>query len=585
MPAYNAEKYISKALDSIINQSMDFKKNIQIIIVDDASSDNTLGIAVKYRRKYPDNIIVINNETNCGPAHARNVGLKHVDAEFVNFLDSDDYISKHAFKKAYIFLKKNPDVDIASIPMYFFGVKKGPHNLNYKFKKTQVVDLRQHPEFIQLSGPSSFFRFSKLKNYSFNEKLRVSEDPLLINQMLLDNPKIGILHGVKYHYRKNALGNSLIATSTHFKSYFTTRIDEYFIGLLNYTLNKWGHVPKFIQHLLMYDLQWIVEIKSVNKILDEKEIDELYDKIFYILKYIDKDVIDFQLSISDELKYHLKLLKDYGTGYRLNKDGYQEDTDLKTVYIDHFEFINKNQVFISGILTNFIKNDDVYAVVNGQVVETTKVEYPQRGNYSLNFNYAYNHCFEVVLPIKNDVKISFKSKRDNLSIDYNHTSRLSKTSKYRLGKDYLAIDNGNYIEITEKTFKKCIKLEREVLSMILSEKKQGWRTGVILRILYFMSYYYFKNKHLWIFMDLPNIAGDNGFSYLKKRLIAINLKALRNISYFQSHLLFPLICLKWKNYMLQVPDGIKSRSYWVGKVEIANMIKSTRLGMCFQACH
>ena len=165
MPAYNAEKYISKALDSIINQSMDFKKNIQIIIVDDASSDNTLGIAVKYRRKYPDNIIVINNETNCGPAHARNVGLKHVDAEFVNFLDSDDYISKHAFKKAYIFLKKNPDVDIASIPMYFFGVKKGPHNLNYKFKKTQVVDLRQHPEFIQLSGPSSFFRFSKLKNY------------------------------------------------------------------------------------------------------------------------------------------------------------------------------------------------------------------------------------------------------------------------------------------------------------------------------------------------------------------------------------------------------------------------------------
>ncbi len=532
MPAYNTGKYISKALDSIINQSMDFKKDIQVIIVDDASSDNTLDKAIKYQREYPNNITVVHNETNCGPSYARNVGLSHVDAEFVNFLDSDDYISRHAFRKAYIFLKKNPDVDIASIPMYFFGVRKGPHNLNYKFKKTQVVDLRQHPEFIQLSGPSSFFRFSKLKDYRFNEKLRVSEDPLLINQMLLDNPKIGLLHGVKYYYRRNALGNSLIATSTHFKSYFTTRVDEYFIGLLNYTLNKWGHVPKFIQHLLMYDLQWIVEIKSVNKILDKNEIDELYDKIFYLLKYIDKDVIDFQASISEELKCHLKLLKDYGTGYRLNKDSFQEDTNLRTVYIDHFEFINKNHVFIGGILTNFIKNDDVYAVVNGQVVETTKVEYPQRDNYSLNFNYAYNHCFEVVLPIGKDLKISFKSKRNNLTIDYNHTSRLSKTSKYRFGKDYLAIDNGDYIEITEKTFKKCIKLEREVLSMILSEKKQGWRTGVILRILYFMSYYYFKNKHLWIFMDLPNIAGDNGFFLFKKAIDNDKLKDIKKYFVF-----------------------------------------------------
>ena len=259
MPAYNTGKYISKALDSIINQSLDFK-NIQVIIVNDASCDNTAQIAEKYQRKYPKNITVINNESNQGPGYSRNIGLTYVDAEFVNFLDSDDYISKHAFKKAYIFLKNHPEVDIASIPIYYFGVKKGPHNLNFKFDKTQVVDLEEHPEFIQLSGPSSFFRYEKLKDYSFNELLRVSEDPLLINQMLIDNPKIGFLHGVKYHYRQNALQNSLIATSTSFKSYFTTRIDHYFIRLLNYALDKRGNVPKFIQHVLMYDLQWICEI-------------------------------------------------------------------------------------------------------------------------------------------------------------------------------------------------------------------------------------------------------------------------------------------------------------------------------------
>ena len=532
MPAYNSGKYISKALDSLINQSFDFEKNIQVVIVNDASTDNTLEIAERYQRKYPKNIIVLNNETNRGPAYARNVGLDHVNAEFVNFLDSDDYISRHAFKKAYIFLKKNPEVDIVSIPIYFFGVRKGPHNLNYKFKKTQVIDLNENPDHIQLSGPSSFFRFDKLKDYRFNENLRVSEDPLLINQMLLDNPKIGFLHGVKYHYRKNTLENSLIATSTHFKSYFTTRVDEYFINLLNYTLNKYGHVPRFIQHLLMYDLQWIVEIRFINQLLTRDEINELYDKIYFILSHIDKEVIYSQLSISDELKHHLAILKDHGTSYRLYKDNFQHDSDLNTVYLDNFEFLNEGQIFISGILTNFIKDEEIYATVNGHDFETSKVDYPQRDNYSLNFNYAYNHCFEVLLPAANDIKISFKTGRRDLSIDYNHTSRLSRTSKYRMGKDYLAIDRGNYIEITEKTISKGIKLEREVFTMILREKKQGWRTGIILRLAYFLTYFFFRNRHIWVFMDLPNVAGDNGFFLFKKAVESDKLKNIKKYFVF-----------------------------------------------------
>ena len=86
MPAYNTGKYISKALDSLINQRKNKKKNIQVIIVNDASSDNTRQIAEEYQRNYPKNIKVINNETNQGPAYSRNVGFNEVNAEFVNFL-------------------------------------------------------------------------------------------------------------------------------------------------------------------------------------------------------------------------------------------------------------------------------------------------------------------------------------------------------------------------------------------------------------------------------------------------------------------------------------------------------------------
>ena len=532
MPAYNTGDYISKALDSLINQSLDFKKNIQVIIVNDASLDDTREIADKYQRKFPKNITVINNETNRGPAYARNVGLTHVNAEFVNFLDSDDYISKHAFKKAYIFLNNHPEIDIVSIPIFYFGVKKGPHNLNYKFKKTQIIDLNENPDHFQLSGPSSFFRFEKLKDYQFNERLKVSEDPLLINQMLLENPKIGYLHGVKYHYRQRTLQNSLIATSTRFKSYFTTRVDEYFIRLLNYSLEKYGHVPKFIQHVLMYDLQWICEIRFIDMLLNQEEIDELYDKIFYILNHVDRDVICAQLSIPVELKYHLLLLKKYGTAYRLNKDNFQKDFNLNTVYIDHFEFLKGDKVYISGILTNFIKEDNIYVKSNGKVIETTELHYPQRLNYSLNFDYAYNHNFEIILPVTADMEISFKDDFEDLIIDYNHVSRLSRTSKYKLGKDYLAIDNTNHIKITDKSIKKGIKLEYNVLNQIVREKKQGWRTGIILRLMYFLGYYFFKNKHMWVFMDLPNMADDNGYYLFKKAVKSPKLKNIKKYYVF-----------------------------------------------------
>lgn len=178
MTAYNSEKFIGSAIESVINQSLDFKRNIQIIIIDDASRDNTLGVVKHYWEKYPENITVLTNEENMGPAYSRNRGLVEVKAEFVNFLDSDDFITEFAFQKAIDLFRKHPEIDIVSMPIYYFGSRRGPHSLNYKYTSTRTVNLHEEPENIQLSGASSFFRYEKLKNYRFCEKLRVSEDPL-----------------------------------------------------------------------------------------------------------------------------------------------------------------------------------------------------------------------------------------------------------------------------------------------------------------------------------------------------------------------------------------------------------------------
>ncbi len=514
MAVFNKQDYIAEAIDSIINQSIDFKKNIQIVIVNDKSTDNTLEILEKYKSQYPDNILLINNEKNMGPAYSRNQGLKYANGEIINFLDADDTISKNAFRHADFFLKENPEIDMVSIPIYYFGVKRGPHNLNYKFKKDKVIDLNENPSYIQLSGPSSFIRADKIKKYEFNTNLRVSEDALLINRMLLQNPKIGFLSTDAYNYRKDGTHNSLITSSASTRSYFTSRIEEYFFKLIGYA-EKDGKVPKFIQYVLMYDLQWIVEIRKIDNLLTKEEIRTLYSRILEMLEYIDDDVILNQISIPAHLKAHVVLMKRHGWDYLEGNAEIKDDFKLNSIFIDNFIFRNDHEVEISGILTNFTKDTNITAVIDGKEVPTTEIGYPQRDNYSLSFNYAYNHCFKVILNFKENSKIKFKSQYGDLNIEYNHTSRLNDVSHYMLSRRHLAIDNGNEILIIKKTVSKAISLELRNIKRMFKNRSQGWKTGIFLRALNILHYPFFRGKHIWLFMDLPQVAGDNALELFK----------------------------------------------------------------------
>ena len=522
MAAYNSEKYIASAIESIINQSLDFKRNIQIVIIDDASSDNTSLILKHYQEKYPKNILTLRNDKNYGPAYSRNRGLGHVNGEFVNFLDSDDYITEYAFSQALDLFKKHDEIDIVSMPIYYFGSRKGEHTLNYKYDKTQVVNLKEKPEYIQLSGASSFFRVSKLNNYTFDESLKVSEDPLLINQMLLDNPNIGFLDDCAYYYRKHDYQKSLIGASSNRKSYYTTRVDNYFLKLIECALDKYDEVPKFIQHVLMYDLQWIFEIRTITHLLNNEEVFELYAKLIEILSFIDSDVVFFQKSIPGHLKAHILLLKKYGVEY-LTEEKYSskvdcnhgEELDFDKVNIDICQ-IHNDEIYVLGYITNFTADPEIKILINDdEEIQVNKLEFPQRDNYSLNFNYGFNHHFEVSIPIDIGMKISFKADGNDLIPLYNHTSRLSKVSGYMLSDKYLVIDGGDHISVLERSFTNTFKNEVKTLKNMLLTREEGWRTGVLLRILYFIYYPFYIDKKIWIFMDLPYIADDNAFQLFK----------------------------------------------------------------------
>ena len=86
MAVYNVEDYLEEAIDSVINQSLSFEENIQLILIDDGSSDNSKDIALNYQSKYPNNIVLVSKE-NGGVASARNLGLKHVRGEYSAYTD------------------------------------------------------------------------------------------------------------------------------------------------------------------------------------------------------------------------------------------------------------------------------------------------------------------------------------------------------------------------------------------------------------------------------------------------------------------------------------------------------------------
>ncbi|MBV6541681.1 glycosyltransferase family 2 protein, partial [Ursidibacter maritimus] len=102
MPAYNAESYISKAIESVLQQTY---KNWELLIINDNSSDNTLNIIGSYL--YENRIKVFNNHINLGPARSRNIGLDHANGKYITFLDADDFIDKEKFQVQLSFMKEN----------------------------------------------------------------------------------------------------------------------------------------------------------------------------------------------------------------------------------------------------------------------------------------------------------------------------------------------------------------------------------------------------------------------------------------------------------------------------------------------
>ena len=97
VPCYNVENYIDRCLKSITEQTIGIS-NLEIILVNDASTDGTLSKLKEWEKRYPENITVITYDTNLRQGGARNVGLSYASGDYIGFVDSDDFLEKQMYE-------------------------------------------------------------------------------------------------------------------------------------------------------------------------------------------------------------------------------------------------------------------------------------------------------------------------------------------------------------------------------------------------------------------------------------------------------------------------------------------------------
>lgn len=168
IPMYNAEKYISRCLSSLLDQVIQYE-HYEIIIINDGSVDNSLEVAENFSQKY--SFIRVYSTKNLGSSSARNLGIKLAKGNFIHFMDSDDYITSNSLNTL-LNIAKNNNLDILGFK--FLRTKSTklhePNILSFKEKNIQILNGEEYIARLNYYRDSSCWYLIK-RAYLINSKI------------------------------------------------------------------------------------------------------------------------------------------------------------------------------------------------------------------------------------------------------------------------------------------------------------------------------------------------------------------------------------------------------------------------------
>lgn len=537
MAVYNVEPFIREAVDSVIAQDIGFE-NIQLILVDDGSPDGSGAICDEYAQMYPENVTVIHKE-NGGVSSARNAGLEVAQGELVNFLDADDKLSADAMRLVFSFyLLHKEEADVFSIPLYFFDAQTGPHILNRKYKKgSRVVDLDKEWDVIQLQIGSCFIKASQLLNHQFDVHLSYAEDAQLLQKILIQKHRLGLISNARYWYRRRSSGAaSAIQSSQQNKKWYLPYMKYFQRDTILWSKEHLGYVPKFVQYTLMYDLQWRLKLGTIPKsILTPDEIAEHHNFVCEILQDIDDEVIIAQRNLFQEYKLFALSLK---YGEKLPVVACDDTIALRLQNVRSFkasgftiklEFlhIEKDQCEIEGVyysIPSMIPDFSIFAEVNG--IRYAATDYrdrkpviawdtviQKRTAFRIRIPLAEPQTYQIRFLCQSGISCFYlKAFQFGSFFPVSNTYR----NNYYISGEWMVQARGTQLVLSPAEDKRGHW--KRLCKEMWKRNKVGDRHAVLMRIALAVLRP-FKPKQLWLISDRVGIAGDNGeafFRYMRK---------------------------------------------------------------------
>jgi glycosyltransferase involved in cell wall biosynthesis len=396
--AYNVGLYIDDFFASIVAQTYGMK-GVELIVVNDGSTDDTGSRIDQWAARYPKLIRCIHQD-NRGVAAARNVGMMQANGAWIGFPDPDDLLHPDYLSH----LSNAIDSDDTQIAIVANLIRydeatdthSDTHPMKYRFKKGFVTrPVHKTRDMILQSVSHAVFRRASIVAHKlkFDPMIRPTfEDGHFANALLIReiSRTISFVPDAIYHYRKRAALGSAVDASRGDLDWYTTQIETGYLSLIKLTQDVHGHVPAFIQVNCLYSMLWrfryLMDQPDHVNILDAATQVRLCTLLARVFAVIDKNTI-MQFRASELHK--VALLARYGKGLR---------EPLRIQPVDLFDDVFEFQWFVGP--------DDplvLTPVVNGVIVKVTASPLHQ----SLFLDQIYVRQDAIRLPITAGDTVSF----------------------------------------------------------------------------------------------------------------------------------------------------------------------------------
>ena len=259
IPVYNTEQTLGRCINSVLQSSLN---NLEIILINDGSTDNSANICESYKNSYPQQIQVI-HQKNQGLSAARNAGLDISKGQYVTFIDSDDYISKDLYCHLLEQLNVNHNIDLLEYSL----VKKAQNNTEILFNFKDSIYRNHRSYWIKTHAYTHAFAWNKIYKRELFKDLRYPigkkfEDVWLLPRIIQKCQTIATTSCGYYHYDYNPHGITATADgmalqdllNAHLKVFEQYQNADYYLSLLNIQIDVFNRLKTPI--LLPYKRYW-----------------------------------------------------------------------------------------------------------------------------------------------------------------------------------------------------------------------------------------------------------------------------------------------------------------------------------------